>query len=437
MQQSVEQCQCSSSSSTPVMWPSIGGMPLNEFPTEGYFSCAFPTLFPTGAADFRGECQVPVTIANYFKHPMQYDDGRFARHPRLRCNIVVSRQAESMSGNTQEMANYPWMSCGTWLGDKERPSPVEYSTMPPVYVAQNSIGNVSGVVCSSWWTHWVSLPSSSHTVLQTFNGQSLLNSSVLIAQTPGLPEPRQSFRTQPLQTGSTTRVCEGWTPWRTDYWLRFEWQHRGSLHVHGLAWLPGTPRVEDLTDDASETLQDDQLVSTMNPAALPDGSNIADAPVPKVNPHVCNKAYRDIEDINCDLINPVATCQAHTRCSASYCLRTKHGKQECCFGYPKPLQSHTAIVTDNEPTLLTARNDGMINSLNPVQLSAWCANVDMQHIVSRQNNSPYSKHHVTSSSSALMGLVLLRTTWRRDSVLQHCPLLTTTLDILTPLTSTP
>ena len=84
VQQSVEQCQCSSSSSTPLMWPSIGGMPLNEFTTEGYFSCAFPTLFPTGAADFLGERQVPVTIGNYFKHLMQYDDGRFARHPRFR-----------------------------------------------------------------------------------------------------------------------------------------------------------------------------------------------------------------------------------------------------------------------------------------------------------------------------------------------------------------
>lgn len=30
----------------------------------------------------------------------------------------------------------------------------------------------------------------------------------------------------------------------TDYWMRFEWQHRGSSHVHGLAWLPNAPDVE-------------------------------------------------------------------------------------------------------------------------------------------------------------------------------------------------
>ena len=125
-------------------------------------------------------------------------------------------------------------------------------------------------------------------------------------------------------------------------------------------------------------------LSTINPGVLPDGSNIADAPAPKVDPHICNKPYWDIQDLDQDLADVVATCQRHTRCSASYCLRTKHGKQECRFGYPKPLQPNTTIVTEDQPTLLTARNDGMINSFNPVQLSAWRANVDMQYIVSRQ-----------------------------------------------------
>ena len=46
---SVEERQSSSSpslSSATLMWPSIGGMPINEFTTEGYFTCVFPTLFP-------------------------------------------------------------------------------------------------------------------------------------------------------------------------------------------------------------------------------------------------------------------------------------------------------------------------------------------------------------------------------------------------------
>ena len=67
-----------------LMWPSIGGRPINEFTTQGYFSCAFPTLYPVGDADFSDARQNNVTIGNYFKHMMMYHDGRFAKHPRFR-----------------------------------------------------------------------------------------------------------------------------------------------------------------------------------------------------------------------------------------------------------------------------------------------------------------------------------------------------------------
>ena len=63
----VEERQSSSSlssSSATLMCPSIGGMPINEF-TESYFTCQFPTLFPTGAADFSCQGrQNQVTIFN-------------------------------------------------------------------------------------------------------------------------------------------------------------------------------------------------------------------------------------------------------------------------------------------------------------------------------------------------------------------------------------
>ena len=67
-----------------VSWPPSGVTPINEFNTEGYISCAFPTLFPTGAADFVAPRPLAVTVGNYFKHLLMYADGRFARHPRFR-----------------------------------------------------------------------------------------------------------------------------------------------------------------------------------------------------------------------------------------------------------------------------------------------------------------------------------------------------------------
>ena len=70
--------------------------------------------------------------------------------------------------------------------------------------------------------------------------------------------------------------------------------------------------MEKLLADSSETVKEeilkhaDQLVSTVNPAVLPDGSNIADAPA---DPYICNKMYKDIQDFDDDLADLVATCQ--------------------------------------------------------------------------------------------------------------------------------
>lgn len=92
------------------------------------------------------------------------------------------------------------------------------------------------------------------------------------------------------------------------------------------------------------------------------------------------------------------TCQRHTKCSTSYCLRTKQGQQVCRFGYPKPLQCQTIISNEDcETELLTLQNDGLLNSFNAIQLSAWRANVDMKYIVSRRRVIEYCAKYATKS----------------------------------------
>lgn len=82
-QQKIRQSILDSQNLQHVNWPSSTGNPVNEFTTEGYMSCAFPTLFPTSAADFLRQCM--VTIGNYCKHLILYHDQCFAKHPRFRC----------------------------------------------------------------------------------------------------------------------------------------------------------------------------------------------------------------------------------------------------------------------------------------------------------------------------------------------------------------
>ena len=65
-----------------IPWPSPSATPIDAFSTEGYISCTFPTLFPTGAGV--SPRARTVTIGNYFKHLLLYHDGQFAKHPQFR-----------------------------------------------------------------------------------------------------------------------------------------------------------------------------------------------------------------------------------------------------------------------------------------------------------------------------------------------------------------
>ena len=160
--------------------------------------------------------------------------------------------------------------------------------------------------------------------------------------------------------------------------------------MHGEAWLHNAPNVEQTLQNSNTSNRHqliefiNSVVCTHNPAVLPDGSNLDNAPHATIDPHICSHLYSDA-----DLIELVSTCQRHTRCLTSYCLQTRHGQQECQFGYTKPLQEDITIVNvDGVYELLTIRNDPLINSYNPIdplinsynpiQLSAWRANVDMQ-----------------------------------------------------------
>ncbi len=62
------------------MWPQINGNSVNKFQTSGYIVCAFPTLYLTGCADLHAEYVKDIKPAEYFKHLLQYKDGRFAWH---------------------------------------------------------------------------------------------------------------------------------------------------------------------------------------------------------------------------------------------------------------------------------------------------------------------------------------------------------------------
>ena len=55
-----------------------------------------------------------------------------------------------------------------------------------------------------------------------------------------------------------------------DYWWRYEWQHRGSSHVHGFLWIEDAPKVDELNFPMEVNNQAfisywDQHISTVHP----------------------------------------------------------------------------------------------------------------------------------------------------------------------------
>lgn len=412
-----------------VPWPPRGDTPINEFTTEGYISCAFPTLLPTGAADFVAPRQHAVTVGNYFKHLLMYGDGQFAKHPRFRyfalntemrwralqtgrifvnqhpkdarltldeLRDMVGREGEFFSNRVLHYASSLRGTNQYWYKQRSRLiSMVDDLGLPTVFFTHSA--------ADGQWPELARL-------ICPENQDSSSSRSSAVAENPAIADWFFYHRICKFIEAFYVKVLGA-----KDYWFRFEWQHRGSPHVHGLAWFENAPDIEQLLASQEEsdlfaaveeiTSHVDGLVSTINPAIARDGSNAEAAPTPKTRPHVCNKPYTEVKDFNMDLVDLIATCQRHTRCSVEYCLRKKKGKQECRFGYPKPLQPVTTIVTEEGVAkVLTARNDCLLNSYNPVQLSAWRANVDMQYVMSRQGVINYVAKYATKPEYRSEGL---------------------------------
>ncbi len=331
-----------------VPWPKSGDTPVNEFQTEGYITCAFPTLFPTGAGDFVAPRPRTVTAGNYFKHLMMYGDGQFAKHPRFRyfalntemrwralqtgriyirkhpkdgkltldeLKDMVGCEGERFANRILHFANSLRGTSQYWFKQRRNLiSMVDTLGMPTVFFTHSA--------ADSQW------PELSRLICPSNQQHSTTHRSRALSENPAIADWFFFHRISKFVEAFYVNVLGA-----VDYWFRFEWQHRGSPHVHGVAWFREAPDVEKLlsTKDDAEFLDAvekiisyaDNLVSTVNPAISPDASDAHNAPLPKIKPHVCNKWYADVDDLHIDLVELIATCQRHTRCSTAYCLKKK------------------------------------------------------------------------------------------------------------------
>jgi hypothetical protein len=84
-----------------LTFPALRSTPLSEHQGIKIAIGAFPTLFPTGKADFQDDRPIkPVTMKEWAAHLIRYKDGRFAQHPRFRywvLNTIMRHDAKAQA----------------------------------------------------------------------------------------------------------------------------------------------------------------------------------------------------------------------------------------------------------------------------------------------------------------------------------------------------
>ena len=172
------------------------------------------------------------------------------------------------------------------------------------------------------------------------------------------------------------------------YWLIFEWQHRGSVHAHGLLWMDDCPvsRVEELlaAEGRNEEKRElivyyDRYISAWNPASLqaddllryqeasPDHPQLANPVIipPPNDRHPCQIRYGESDNPEQDLSQLINTVNRHRHCSTTTCLKKKRGRLVCRAGFPHQLRAQSDFKQD-EPDgafkFAPARNDPILNA---------------------------------------------------------------------------
>jgi ATP-dependent DNA helicase PIF1 len=388
------------SNNSPTIWPDIEGVPINEFKTAGYIARAFPTLYPYGRADFRSSRAIRVLPAEYFKHLLWYKDGRFARHSRwryfalnssMRWRALQEGQVYVIQNLRDEQINVKDIQEMIENGDDKMADRImRYGEglrgtrqfwMARRYELTDMIKQIGhrGLIFFTFSAadlHWPELHKLME--LEGHNGDEAESARKRQQNLIDNPHIAAWFFKKRFEIFFDNILVKQWE--LDEWWYRYEWQHRGSVHIHGIGKKRNAPTIDwntikDNEEEKTNVMRYlDSVVTTINP-------NI-NAPFPERHP--CQKGSDEINYNLQDYVELINKLQRHTRCSPSYCIRVKGGQQVCRFGYPKDINDHTIICEDKQgqPELVTSRNDPYINPHNRMQLQGWRANVDIKPVLS-------------------------------------------------------
>ena len=379
---------------SPVPWPAAGP-PLSEYSTEGLFSMAFPTLFPTGDGDFTNPRHKKLDLYEWVKHLIRYRDGRFVTHPRFwffalnlifrhrtmqRGRFLFSRSIGHRMMTIGELKAALAGDDGETLASKiVRCLKTVRGTRPYWYMEGAKLKDMINQIGTPTLFYTLSMANMSWPDLHRLMPEDPFQPGLTdadsfqirmhnVTNNPHVVAAYLSTRHQHLRETILQHLNIAGEAPVTDFWFRVEWQARGSGkrshltrtsgflhdritgHIHGFLWLENTVPVDAMDwTNPSDLQKIRDYFSCIITASNPDPYHarpLRDCLLNDMLPVEARNGW-DLEEDHCNLCN---RCQKHgTIVQGERCCKPaqchKHGS--CRFHFPYALSSQPLAYVEN------------------------------------------------------------------------------------------
>ncbi|KAG9515652.1 hypothetical protein KCU93_g9445, partial [Aureobasidium melanogenum] len=348
-------------------------------------SWMFPTLYPTGQAEFCRPRPRSIPFAEYLSHLIRQEDARFIQHPQwlyASFNLLLSQQIQ---GRTRYLASK--LPKALNLLDIEQ-AIAQGDQSPILKYLVNDMRVLRGTR-PYWQMRTRELKAQAAALgdpnlfltLSADNGgwdslrrllPGLSASSSYVAIREAIvanPHIVLHHFMQRQQTFMETIFRPKFDV--TDWWTRFEYQANGAVHLHAFSWNNGTPPFVPM----AQTDTDIQAhVNRNQPLAV-----FWDPHITAMNPqNVIPQAELS------RMINRFQIHQHTIKCA------TQDGS--CRIGFPRPLatQAEIGLSHSNRVVFNPRRDDPMLNQYSRVVSYAWNANTDIQPMIDGERALEYA-----------------------------------------------
>jgi ATP-dependent DNA helicase PIF1 len=369
------------------------------------FSMAFPTLFPTGAGDFNHTREIKLKFEDWIKHLIRYKDGRFARHSRFRYmafNMLLRHKSKDKASYFCRRSNNEFddltdlaNALAQGIDNKQFINRLSRHAahLPgtrPFWNAQRQeleamIYNIGCphlfVTFSAADLHWPDLHQHMPRIYDTQGDPVMLEASEALEDQIRAKYASNNVSNNPAITADyLTRRFTAFFKLVlsevfniSDHWYRFEWQDRGSGHIHGFIWLKDGPIPSVRTDNLRHELAVywANYITAYNP----------DQHLAQIGKNPASVPFVRQQNTVRSLTEAINRFQRH-KCTGAYCLRKYKDQKmlKCRFHFPIAHRSAAEISKDLHPghyMFLAERNDYLLNAYTPLLTLGWLANIDI------------------------------------------------------------